>query len=183
MTPRAERPPYRAVAAAAALALLVAGCGESRYGSSSTNTSAAPTPTKSSAGGARPTVVEHQYSLSPSTLKIAKPSRIGLSIKNGGTIDHALEVRSSRGEVRTAAITPGGTAKLEVVLPKPGRYEWYCPIDGHRARGMRGTIVVAGGKASGAGEPKHRAKHHNRSGSGGANPSGGGSGGGGYYPG
>ena len=57
-------------------------------------------------------------------------------------IPHALAVHGSGGQVRTAAIAPDGTAKLTVDLGTAGSYQWFCPLDGHRARGMRGTIVV-----------------------------------------
>jgi uncharacterized cupredoxin-like copper-binding protein len=36
----------------------------------------------------------------------------------------------------------GGSAKLTVDLNKPGTYEMYCPVDGHREMGMEGEITV-----------------------------------------
>ncbi len=39
--------------------------------------------------------------------------------------------------------TAGRTTALTVDL-KPGEYEFYCPVDGHRELGMEGTIVVGG---------------------------------------
>ena len=26
---------------------------------------------------------------------------------------------------------------------KPGKYEFYCPVDGHKAAGMKGTLTVS----------------------------------------
>jgi uncharacterized cupredoxin-like copper-binding protein len=26
---------------------------------------------------------------------------------------------------------------------KPGKYEFYCPVPGHKAKGMEGTLVVS----------------------------------------
>jgi len=31
-----------------------------------------------------------------------------------------------------------------VTLPKAGTYEIYCPVDGHKGLGMKGTITVGG---------------------------------------
>jgi uncharacterized cupredoxin-like copper-binding protein len=28
------------------------------------------------------------------------------------------------------------------VTLKPGEYEYYCPVDGHKAGGMEGTLTV-----------------------------------------
>jgi uncharacterized cupredoxin-like copper-binding protein len=35
----------------------------------------------------------------------------------------------------------GGTADLTANL-KAGKYEFYCPVDGHRQAGMEGTLTV-----------------------------------------
>ena len=35
----------------------------------------------------------------------------------------------------------GGTSTVTVTL-KPGRYEFYCPVDGHKDAGMKGTLTV-----------------------------------------
>jgi hypothetical protein len=36
-----------------------------------------------------------------------------------------------------------------VTFTKNGSYEMYCPIDGHKAQGMKGTVTV--GSAGGTG--------------------------------
>jgi uncharacterized cupredoxin-like copper-binding protein len=175
--------PLRLAAAAAALGLVVAGCGESRRASSSTNTAPAQSTTpKSAAPGVA--VTEREFSLSPADLEVPKAGTIRISIRNAGGVEHALEVEGPHGESRAGPIAPGGSATLRVVLDKPGRYEWYCPIDDHKGKGMRGTIVVAGGRAAGAdasqgegGDSSHRKRSRDRGKSGGG--SNGGSAGGG----
>jgi uncharacterized cupredoxin-like copper-binding protein len=52
-------------------------------------------------------------------------------------------------EAKTPTIQPGKTATLKVDLKKNGAYEWYCPVDGHRQKGMEGKLSVGSGGASG----------------------------------
>ena len=47
-----------------------------------------------------------------------------------------------------------GNDRRSPSISKPGEYEFYCPIDGHREQGMEGTIVV-GGQARGV-QPRAR---------------------------
>ena len=49
----------------------------------------------------------------------------------------------------TLPIQAGSSATLNVTFSKNGSYEIYCPIDGHKAEGMKGTLTV--GKAAGTG--------------------------------
>jgi uncharacterized cupredoxin-like copper-binding protein len=35
----------------------------------------------------------------------------------------------------------GGKSTVTADL-KPGTYEFYCPVDGHKAAGMKGTLTV-----------------------------------------
>jgi uncharacterized cupredoxin-like copper-binding protein len=97
------------------------------------------------------TVTEREFAISPRDVRVASPGTTAIAIRNNGTVEHALEVKGPTGDVRTAAIAPGASAQLKVDLSKSGSYTWYCPIDGHRARGMSGHIVVAGGGSSGGG--------------------------------
>jgi len=136
---RARWPLRIPAVAVTALGLALAACGESRQNAGSTSTGLAPPAT---AGNARLTVSETEFSLAPAQARIAKAGMVTITARNRGTIQHALAVHASGGQVRTATIAPGGSAGLTVDLKTPGSYSWYCPLDGHRARGMRGTIVV-----------------------------------------
>jgi uncharacterized cupredoxin-like copper-binding protein len=140
--------PAAAVAAAARLALAAAGCGEKRE--SGTGTGGASTATQA-AGPATGTVevTETEFKLDPASPQIPKAGTIEFKVSNEGATEHALEIETSSGEIETKPIAPGKSATLKADL-KAGTYEWYCPIDGHKDKGMKGEIVVAGGGSGGS---------------------------------
>jgi uncharacterized cupredoxin-like copper-binding protein len=73
-------------------------------------------------------------------------------VKNAGKVIHALEIEHGGPggkDLKSATIQPGGSTTLVANLKAGKKYEWYCPIDGHKKLGMKGTITVtAGGSAS-----------------------------------
>jgi uncharacterized cupredoxin-like copper-binding protein len=123
-------------------ALLLAACG----GSSNKSSSSTP-----SSGPVMQTVQisEKEYSLTPSTVTLSKPGTYAFHVTNKGTITHAFEVEGNGVEEKTSDIQAGSSTTLEVTLSKNGSYEIYCPIDGHKADGMKGTLTL--GKAAGGG--------------------------------
>ncbi len=148
--------------AMAALVVSLGACGEDRKGSvqesggstATTGTAGAETTTTPTPGGAavaKVKVKETEYELDPQNPKVTKAGVVSFRVENAGKITHALEVEGPGDEVETEAIPPGKSATLKADLSKPGAYEWYCPIDDHKARGMKGTITVAGG-GTGAGK-------------------------------
>jgi uncharacterized cupredoxin-like copper-binding protein len=135
----------------AVLAIGAAGCGSddnNDNGSASTpaSTPAAPTtstPAKSNpaGGGGTVTIAESEFKLAPKDAT-AKAGKVTVEAKNDGQIVHDLEVEGNGVEKKTANLEPGSSGKLALNL-KPGKYEMYCSIDGHRASGMEGTITVS----------------------------------------
>jgi uncharacterized cupredoxin-like copper-binding protein len=128
---------------AAGAALAISACG----GSSKSTSSAAASTGKVVKSVA---VKETEFRLAPSQVKVSKTGVVQVTAQNAGTITHALEVNGPNGETRTQDIAPGKSATLKVDLSKPGTYQWYCPIDGHKGMGMKGQIVVAGGGSGGS---------------------------------
>jgi uncharacterized cupredoxin-like copper-binding protein len=120
----------------------LAGCGGGGSNASEENTTA---------GAAQQTVQisEKEYSLTPSTVSISKPETVAFKVTNDGQVAHALEVEGNGVEEETETIQPGGTATLTVELSKSGSYELYCPIDGHKDKGMKGDLTVGGSSGSG----------------------------------
>jgi hypothetical protein len=86
-------------------------------------------------------VRETDYRLNPPNPLVRPAGVIEFFVQNQGTVTHALAVETPHGTVRSDNLSPDATARLKVDLP-PGRYTWYCPIDGHKAKGMSGTIRV-----------------------------------------
>jgi uncharacterized cupredoxin-like copper-binding protein len=128
-----------------AVALVAAGCGEKRE----TTTGGASGGGSSSGGAATVTISETDFKLSPSSPAVDHAGPVTFKVKNDGGTTHALEVEGPDGEVETDPIAPGKSATLNASLGKPGTYEIYCPIDGHKDKGMKGEIKVGSGGPSG----------------------------------
>jgi uncharacterized cupredoxin-like copper-binding protein len=122
----------------AVLALAACGSGSSESGT-----------TGQAAAGQAIAIGETEYKLDPSSVKVDQAGTVTFRVTNNGTIDHALEVEGQGVEEETETIKPGESAELTVDLSKDGSYEIYCPVDGHRASGMEGTLTV--GAAMGGG--------------------------------
>jgi uncharacterized cupredoxin-like copper-binding protein len=121
-------------------AVFLAGCGGSSNSSSS-----------SQSGSVMQTIQisEKEFSLTPSTVTLSKPGTYAFQISNKGTITHAFEVEGNGVEEKSGDIQAGSSATITVTFTKNGSYEFYCPIDGHKAQGMKGTVTV--GSAAGSG--------------------------------
>jgi plastocyanin len=89
------------------------------------------------------------FKFDPSTVELAKSGEMTFTLVNDGQSTHALEIEGQGIEEETDEIDGGATAELTVDL-EPGEYEFYCPVDDHREKGMEGTLTV-GGAAGGSG--------------------------------
>jgi uncharacterized cupredoxin-like copper-binding protein len=127
----------------------VAGCGGGGGSSSSSQASTpAKTPaapaqkqTSTSSGGSKAaTVSETEFKLTPSTANVGSGA-VTITAKNDGTTMHNLNVEGKGMEKKTANLQPGSSASLKLNL-KPGTYEMYCSIPGHKQAGMLGKVVV-----------------------------------------
>jgi uncharacterized cupredoxin-like copper-binding protein len=132
-----------AAAAVAGLALLLSACGGSMSSPHAASTGAV-------AGASSQTLVvrESEYKLALSTQTVA-PGRTTIVARNVGKIAHSLEIDGPGVSDKRIAgtIEPGQQKTLRVTL-KPGSYELYCPVDGHKGLGMRTQIHVGTAKAT-----------------------------------
>jgi plastocyanin len=67
--------------------------------------------------------------------------KVAFVMKNPSQFPHAIAVEGHGIDKDGKTVTKGGTSRVTVTLKK-GRYVFYCPVDGHRQRGMRGTLIV-----------------------------------------
>lgn len=66
---------------------------------------------------------------------------VALANPAGNQAPHAIEIEGNGVEKTGQTVTAGGTSTVTADL-KPGKYEFYCPVDNHRADGMEGTLTV-----------------------------------------
>jgi uncharacterized cupredoxin-like copper-binding protein len=137
------------VASLAVAALALAACGSSSSSKTTTATkpktqakAAAPA---SSGGGAKVDFTAEESSGLKFDKKTAsaKAGTVTLSMKNpsGNSLPHAIAVEGNGVDKDGKQVTAGGTSSISVKL-KPGKYTFYCPVDGHRKAGMVGTLTV-----------------------------------------
>jgi plastocyanin len=116
--------------------MAAAACGGSSPSSSSSTPTPAPTPQTIP-------VTETEFSIAPANLNL-KAGTYVFQLQNGGRFPHDLHIVDSSNQpvAGTTAVMPaGGTATFTATL-KAGAYTMFCAVDGHRARGMQGTVTV-----------------------------------------
>lgn len=71
----------------------------------------------------------------------AKAGKVTIVMDNPSDLPHAIEVEGNGLEIKGDTVTKGGVSKASGDL-KAGEYEFYCPVDGHKQAGMKGTLTV-----------------------------------------
>jgi uncharacterized cupredoxin-like copper-binding protein len=64
-----------------------------------------------------------------------------MSNPKGSGIPHAIAVEGHGLDKDGKTANPGSRSTVTLTLKK-GTYDFYCPVDGHRAAGMKGKLVV-----------------------------------------
>jgi uncharacterized cupredoxin-like copper-binding protein len=140
----------------AAAAITVAGCGSddnssssssSSSGTTSTSTSTTPASTGGSGGGGGASS-KLKVSADPSgALKFdksslsAKAGNVTITMDNPSSIPHGVAVEGNGVDKDGKVVNKGGVSTVTVKL-KPGKYEFYCPVPGHKQAGMEGDLTV-----------------------------------------
>src|SRR6185436_17271679 len=137
-----------------ALAIPVVGCGGDDDSSSSSGgggSSGGSTKTTSSGGGVSTAggnvlkiAADPNGALKfDKTSLSAKAGKVTIVMTNTSSIPHAVELEGGGIEKKGAVVTGGGSVSKVTAALKPGTYEFYCPVDGHKAAGMKGTLTVS----------------------------------------
>jgi uncharacterized cupredoxin-like copper-binding protein len=144
----------KALGALAVLALAlaaVAGCGgddndNNATTSTPTSTTQATTTTPSGGGGGAGSNLK--LSADPSgALKFdkstlsAKSGRVTIKMDNPSPVEHAVSIEGNGVDSDGNTVGKGGVSTVSANL-KPGKYEFYCPVDGHKQAWMKGTLTV-----------------------------------------
>jgi uncharacterized cupredoxin-like copper-binding protein len=142
--------------ALALTALALSACGSSKKSSStatpaSTPAAASTTSSSTSGGGSSNAsagaltlgaVESNGLAFSEKTLT-AKAGSVTVTLDNasGNAQPHGVAVEGNGVDKDSKVVQPGSTASVTLTL-KPGKYTFYCPVPGHRAAGMVGTLTV-----------------------------------------
>jgi uncharacterized cupredoxin-like copper-binding protein len=132
----------------AAALLALAGCGGSSKSSSSTSTSssggggAATSSGGGGGGGQTLSLQADKAQLKFNTNKLsAKAGKVTIVMTNPSPLQHDISIKGGV-SANGPAVGQGGKSTVTVTL-KPGKYTFYCSIDGHEAAGMTGELDVS----------------------------------------
>ena len=70
-----------------------------------------------------------------------KAGTVTIRFVNASTTEHNVAVAQGSRQLGESPTINGADTELKVDL-RPGEYEYYCTIDGHRAAGMEGVLTV-----------------------------------------
>jgi uncharacterized cupredoxin-like copper-binding protein len=121
-------------------AVLLAGCGGTSGGTGSPNQGHL----GETAGviGMKVTIILKDFTITPQSITLPKTGSYTFELHNEGAQTHSLEIEGNGVEKKGPEITFGEKGSFTVDLGKSGKYEMYCPVDGHKGLGMTGTITV-----------------------------------------
>jgi plastocyanin len=71
----------------------------------------------------------------------AKAGTVTVEFSNPSSVPHAVEIEGNGVEEVSETVTSSDAPSFTVDL-QPGTYEYYCPVGGHEAAGMKGTLTV-----------------------------------------
>jgi plastocyanin len=133
----------RLIILAAAGLVALAGCGGS---SSSTSTSSSTSSGGSSSGGGgggqQLALQADKSQLKFNTTKLtAKAGKVTITMTNPSPLQHDIALKGGV-NAKGPVVGQGGKSTVTVTL-KPGKYTFYCSVDGHEAAGMNGELDVS----------------------------------------
>ena len=86
------------------------------------------------------------FEFRPNILKVDGPGTLPLHIKNVSSMEHNFTLKNPEGEIiKSVNLPEGETVTLEIDLPRPGTYPFYCDRPFHASLGMKGVVKVVGG--------------------------------------
>lgn len=81
-----------------------------------------------------------EYRFTSARIEVPKGAQVTLRMRNMGTERHEWELPGYKVEIKP--VPPGGSGEISFVADKAGTYEFFCDMEDHYERGMRGFLVV-----------------------------------------
>ena len=83
-----------------------------------------------------------EFAFQPSTVNVSGNS-VTFDARNDGQFPHNIAIDGRDGSIFPDDLTAGQSGSATITLA-PGTYTFYCPVPGHRERGMVGTLTIGG---------------------------------------
>jgi plastocyanin len=83
-----------------------------------------------------------QLAFNKKTLR-AKHGTVTIVMSNPSSTKHAIAIQGHGINVKGKTVGKGKTSTVSVRGLKKGTYTFYCPVDGHKAAGMKGKLIVS----------------------------------------
>jgi plastocyanin len=111
----------------------------------STTTSTTATTSTSAAAGSTVKISANptgQLAFQQKAVTASKPGPVTIDFTNDSPVGHDVHIADASGkDLGGTKIITGASTSATVNL-KPGKYTFYCSVDGHEAAGMKGTLTV-----------------------------------------
>ena len=79
--------------------------------------------------------------LGQGSLVSAKPGKVTIRMDNPSSVQHAVSILGNGVSASGNTVGSGGVSTVTATLPA-GRYDFFCPVDGHKQAGMNGRLIV-----------------------------------------
>ncbi len=87
-----------------------------------------------------------EFMITPSKATVQQGQSVRFSVTNAGTEQHNFTVELEKQKIESKLfntnLMPGETRMVEFTFPAAGEWEMYCPLEDHKARGMKGDLEV-----------------------------------------
>jgi nitrite reductase (NO-forming) len=84
-------------------------------------------------------VTASEFKFGPNSFNVPVGQKISFTLNNTGVVEHDLTVTNTGFSL---SANPGQTATGDFTFDKPGVFDFYCSIPGHKDAGMKGTLTV-----------------------------------------
>ena len=126
---------WTAVVLLGAAGVVIGACGGGSDKDKSSARGSAEAPT-----GTTINVVGKEFSYDPAKLTLKAGEGATILLKNAGSIEHDLTVDDAGFKLNV----PGNNTGEKVLkVDKPGTYQVYCSVSGHKDAGMKGELTVS----------------------------------------
>jgi uncharacterized cupredoxin-like copper-binding protein len=116
-----------------------------KFGQNTPDTAGTPAPPSSPAAGATTLKLAANPAgqLAYTTKQLsAKAGKVTIDFSNSSPVEHDVAIAQGSSVVGQTPVFTGGTKTLTVTL-KPGAYNFFCTVPGHRQAGMEGKLTIS----------------------------------------